>query len=90
MRKIGHDRQLPIVVPERSTQHVKITHCLTCDNGYRVVERGLSVLSGKLYRAKRGEAEALHSHYFISSYRAVQRLSWEEHCEHCHEAGEGL
>ena len=90
MRKVGHDRRLPIVVPERSTPDVKITRCLTCNNGYRVVERGLSVLSGKLYWAKRGEAEALHGHYFISSYPATLRLSWEEHCEHCHEVGEGL
>ena len=69
---------------------VEIIHCPTCDNGYRVIERRLSVLSGNLDWTKRREAEALHDHYFISSYPAKRRLSWKEHCEHCHEAGEAL
>jgi len=90
MRGIGHDRRLPATVAARSKPDPKIIQCLTCDKGYRVVERTLSVLSGKPCWRKRRDAEAAHGHPFISSYLATKRLTWEEHCDHCHGAGEAL
>jgi hypothetical protein len=89
MRKVGHDRRLPIVVPTPPEQP-QILACLTCDNGYRWVARELAVFTGSLYWKKRRAAEALHGHWFISDYPAFTRLRWEEHCERCHGIGEVL
>lgn len=88
MRGTKPRRRLPTVVPARSETASKIIRCMTCDNGYRALARGLAVYSGARYWGKRRDLEALHGHFFISAYYAPQELRWEEHCEHCHEAGE--
>lgn len=90
MRKVGHDRRLPIVVPARPETTSKIIDCRTCDNGYRAIQRGLAVFGGDRLWTKSREAEVLHGHFFISAYQASRRLVWQVHCEHCHEAGETL
>jgi hypothetical protein len=91
VRGNGPHKPLPIVrvTPDRSGTVPRIVRCLTCDNGYRVVERGLSVFTGELHWRKRREAEGLHDHFFISAYPSWLRLTWAQHCERCHAAGEG-
>jgi hypothetical protein len=90
MRRVGHDRRLPIVAPAPPESASKIVRCMNCDRGYRVIARGLAVFSGARYWGKRRDLEALHGHFFISSYYALRQLVWEVHCEHCHEVGLGL
>jgi hypothetical protein len=86
---LGHDRRLPIA-PQARPEASKIVTCLTCDSGYRAIQRGLAVLGRIAHWTKSREAEALHGHFFISTYQASRRLTWEVHCEHCHEVGEEL
>jgi hypothetical protein len=88
VRKVGHDRRLPIIVPVRSSAQPEPDECETCERGY---SWWLSIIMAVNDERQRRVSETKHGHLFIElSPELFGHMVWETHCERCHEAGEPL